>query len=352
MRVTLWRDDAVLARPVTASAQRHERRARLYLALEHDDVVGYGEVSPQPEALNGDPSLDEVIHELEYVSVPQLLDVLTRESAAPGWARFNRFAGSRSASHAAVALVEMALLDRELRATNATASSIWPVHYATPVQSTLSLLDPPGSWFVPPGVSRVRVKTAPGALGGEALERLAGLGVGIVLDYNCSGANVAEVVSQAERLSAVTALDAVEQPFAPGNLIEHAQLARALHVAVSIDEGVRSWGDIHQIVRYESATMICVKPARVGGLANARTFILRAREMGLRVYLGGFFESPYARAVHRALAEHCVSEPSDLGPVSVSGRAESDELDALEGGFAVTPSSHVLARSRVIGRWS
>ena len=349
--MTLWRDDAVLARPVTAARQRHERRARLYVAIEHDDCVGYGEISPQPERLHGDPSLDEVCDELEHVTVPQLLDVVAREQRAPAWARFNRFAGPRSSSNAAVLLVEMALLDRELRAAHSEIRTLWPALYETPVQSTLSLLDPLDSWFVPPDVGRVRVKTAPGALTEQALERLGALGVALLLDYNCSGASAQEVRSQAERVGAVATLDAVEQPFSVGNLVEHAALARNLGVPVSMDEGVRSFADIHQIVRYQAAAMICVKPARVGGLANARTIIVRAREFGLRVYIGGFFESPYARFVHRALAEHCVSEPSDVGPVAVAGRDESIELDVVRGGFTVAPAAGVLARSEVIGRW-
>ena len=57
--------------------------------------------------------------------------------------------------------------------------------------------------------------------------------------------------------------------------------------------------------------MICVKPARVGGLANARSIIARAPGAGLRVYLGGFFESPYARQVHRALAKGCAVDRTE-----------------------------------------
>lgn len=352
MRVTLWSNDATLAEPVTAARQRHEHRTRLFAAIEHDDVVGYGEVAPQPERLHGDPSLDEVCDEFEHVTVPQLFEVVARERRTPAWARFNRFAGPRSSSNVAVALVEMALLDRELRGEHADIASFWPTRYETPVQSTLSLLDPPDSWVVPAGVARVRVKTAPGALSEQALERLGTLGVAVLLDYNCSGADRMEVRSQVERVGAVAALDAVEQPFAVGNLVKHAELARDLGVAVSLDEGVRSFSDIQQIVRYQAAAMVCVKPARVGGLANARTIVLRARDLGLRVYLGGFFESPYARFVHRALAEHCVSEPSDVGPVAVRERGASGELDVVDGGFTVAPAVSVLARSEVIGQWT
>jgi len=84
-------------------------------------------------------------------------------------------------------------------------------------------------------------------------------------------------------------------------------------VLISLDEGVRSLRDLDQIVRYRAATIVCVKPARVGGYANARTMLERAKELGLRPYVGGFFESPFARSVNRALAWHTTDEPSDIG---------------------------------------
>ena len=89
--------------------------------------------------------------------------------------------------------------------------------------------------------------------------------------------------------------------------------------------------DVAQIVRYQAADLLCVKPARVGGLANARTIVARAREAGLRPYVGGFFESPYARHVHRALARSCVDEPSDLGPVDVVHEGVRGEVDGDRG---------------------
>jgi hypothetical protein len=91
-----------------------------------------------------------------------------------------------------------------------------------------------------------------------------------------------------------------------------------------------------------------VKPARVGGVANARTIILRAREAGLRPYLGGFFESPYARQVNRSLAQSCVDEPSDLGPVDVVTEGYASEVDVVDGAFGVSPSAEMLARGAVL----
>jgi L-alanine-DL-glutamate epimerase-like enolase superfamily enzyme len=121
-----------------------------------------------------------------------------------------------------------------------------------------------------------------------------------------------------------------------------------LDVALSIDEGLRSVRDVAQIVRYAAARMVCVKPARVGGLANARTIILAAADAGLRPYLGGFFESPYARHVHALLARNCVEEPSDIAPVAVVLGDHEREIDLCDEGFGVTPSPAMLDAADVL----
>jgi L-alanine-DL-glutamate epimerase-like enolase superfamily enzyme len=89
--------------------------------------------------------------------------------------------------------------------------------------------------------------------------------------------------------------------------------------------------------------MLCVKPARVGGLANARTIIERARSLGLKAYVGGFFESPYARHVHRALANCSTDEPSDIGVVALANA--DDEVQWTARSFGVEPAASMLERA-------
>ncbi|HUV57528.1 MAG TPA: enolase C-terminal domain-like protein [Acidimicrobiales bacterium] len=344
MKVRLWRHDTEMLDPVNAAGQRHDRRERLFFEVEFEGVRGYGEVDPQPHPLNGDPGVEDVLDELVGIVIPQLRQMTEREGAPPAWSRIGRMAGPRPASNTAVALVEMALLDRELRAAPRTIEELWPPIVDTPLQVTVSMIgDDP--WRIPATAARVRVKTQPGAPSPLALERLSALDVPVLLDLNCSAGMDDEVIELVRVVGRVAEVSAVEQPYAPGNLIDHARLADRLEVALSIDEGVRSLGDVIQIARYRAAELVCVKPARVGGLANARTIIARAREVGLRPYLGGFFESPYARTVHRALARQGVWEPSDLGVAPTRTADPDDEVDRAPGAFGVRPSAALLEQS-------
>ncbi len=365
--MTLWREDVQMAHPVLGAAQRHERRSRLLVRVEDEGVVGWGEVSPQPQAVNGDPGLDDVVTELEAFVIPQTMDIAGREGELPRWSRLHLLAGSRRASAPAVALIEMALLDREVRRGTVHLDDLWPSRFATPSQATVSALDEATEWRVDPAVARVRVKCGPRPLEPWALARAAALDQPILLDYNASADSDETVLAHAAALGRVATVDVVEQPFAPGNLVDPARLAArlgvALGVALGVDEGVRSVRDLELVVRYRAAQVVCVKPARVGGVANARTMILWAREHGLRAYLGGFFESSLARTVHRRLAESCVSEPSDLGHVVVRGALDGardartgigDDAQGggdLDGAMGVAPSPARLARARVLGSW-
>jgi hypothetical protein len=68
----------------------------------------------------------------------------------------------------------------------------------------------------------------------------------------------------------------------------------------------------------------------------------RADELGMKAYLGGFFESPFARHVHQLLANSCVNEPSDLADVAISENGPR-EVEAVAFSFGVEPSSAMLA---------
>lgn len=347
VKVTLWRQDVKIRLPVRAAHELHAERTRLFMAVERSGVVGYGEVAPQPQELNGDAALADVIDEVRIFVVPQLQQILESEGDLPSWTRVARFAGSRAASNPAVALLEMALLDRELRVERSSIDALWPACFETPVQQTVSLLDGTG-WSVDPDAVRARAKISSGPLNDIQYRQLEGLAVPVLLDYNCSARGDADVIEQIRRIRRVADVVGVEQPYAVGNVVDSARLAEQLDVPLSIDEGVRSVRDVGQIVRYHAAEIICVKPARVGGLANARTIIARAHEEGLRAYVGGFFESPYGRRVNRWLANNCVDEPSDLSTVDVVLEGYSREVVAVSEGFGVTPAPEMLDRCAVL----
>ena len=335
-----------LASPVTASAQVHAARTHLFLEVELDGVRGFGEIAPQPVTLNGDPGVEDVIVELEHFTLRQFAEAAQREGRAPSWSRITHFAGSRPASYPASALLEMALLDAQLRDQQSTIDDQWSARFDTPIQPTVSLLDD-NTWVVHDDVVQIRAKVSTAPVSEAKWRQLAELQLPVLLDFNCSARDRDDVVAVATRATSFVDVVAVEQPFAPGNVVEHARLAAVLDVPVSLDEGVRHRRDLDQIVRYQAARLVCVKPARVGGFAQARTMIERAQLLGLGVYVGGFFESSLARRANRALARHYLELPSDIGDVVLDAR---DVLLPDSWGCGFLPGSALESKEALVNR--
>jgi O-succinylbenzoate synthase len=335
MELRLGLSDTTLQSSVHAAGEIHSTRTHIYLSIEDQGIRGLGEVSPQSTSLNGDPSVAEVLSELIDFALPQFQEVCAHEGAIPSWTRIARFAGPRSSSFFAVALIEMAVLDFELRKQKLRASEIWPPIYSTPFISTVSILDEV-DWNLNEGSQRFRVKTSPGEISELQVERLRSLSKPVILDFNCSARNDDDVLSQVVALEGIVEIAAVEQPFAVGNVVDHARLSEQLDVAISLDEGVRSIRDLEQIARYSAAKLVCVKPSRVGGLANARTMIAKAQSLGIDAYIGGFFESEFARTVNRHLANACTDQPSDLGEVALGFGGGSQNFGSDDQSFGIT----------------
>ncbi len=344
MRIEIWSHRRELLAGVTAAHQKHQVRESLFVRTRVEDYEGWGEVSPQPAALNGDPGLAEVSS--------ALIDLCTRfihraraEEEAPEWHRVGAWSDGSATQRFAICALEMSLLDLHLRRNGESIDALWAPVFAPRYQATVSLMDP--VWPVVDGASRVRVKASPRSWSNECAQRLETLRDPVLLDLNGSGESVGGVRDLAERVSQHCDLVALEQPFGVGDFVTTSQLAREVSFPVSLDESVRTRGDISAAAKYSAASMVCIKPARVGGLSTARSLVRVAESNGLRAYIGGFFESPLGRAANRGLSSNTTDEPGDVGPVALAtgqGGWLSDHL-----GFGLRPSEAFFAEAQLVG---
>jgi O-succinylbenzoate synthase len=314
MQVDLWRSRSVLRETVTTSAQQHKVRESLFLRIRFSAFVGFGEVSPQPFELNGDPDIEQVIQELTTVTIPQLLAWVDVQGELPLWSRFAALQSPRRSSSFALALIEMALLDIHLQSSGGSLADVFPTLYPLKEQQVVSALDD-DVWTLRPDVARLRIKVGTDALRAETVEKIAAAGIPVILDYNACATSPEVVTHHVEQLPAEVTLAAVEQPFGVGNMVDHAALQNQYRIPVSLDEGIRSQQDVKYAALYKACSIICIKPARVGGLASARSLAHFARSHGIATYIGGFFESPLARTLNRTLATALTEQPSDVGDV-------------------------------------
>jgi O-succinylbenzoate synthase len=107
----------------------------------------------------------------------------------------------------------------------------------------------------------------------------------------------------------------LEQPFDPPGLEAHARLARRLSTPVCLDESLDSPATVERALALGACSVVCVKPARLGGLGAALRVIETCAASGVPLWMGGMFESGYARGVNTTLAARPgFSWPGDLSP--------------------------------------
>lgn len=107
----------------------------------------------------------------------------------------------------------------------------------------------------------------------------------------------------------------VEQPYAPGDLVDHVDLAARSSTLVALDESAASVDHLRAAVRLGFRGAINLKPARLGGLDETVRAHALVTEWGLEAWCGGMLELGVGRAAALAVAAMpgC-GLPCDLGP--------------------------------------
>lgn len=164
------------------------------------------------------------------------------------------------------------------------------------------------------GYRKIKVKIAPGrdVERLRALRRELGAEAPIAADANGSYRR-----GRMDRLESLDDLGllALEQPFAPGDLVGHAVLQERLRTPVALDESVTSFERAQDMVWMESGRALNLKPGRVGGFAPSLAIEGLCRRAGVPMWCGGMLETGLGRAYNAALASLPGLElPGDIYP--------------------------------------
>lgn len=132
----------------------------------------------------------------------------------------------------------------------------------------------------------------------------------------------------------------LEQPLPADDLRATASLAERLTTPVALDESAPSPGLLDAALALGAGSVVNVKPARVGGLAQAGACATTAIGWNARCFVGGMLETGVGRAAALAVAaSSAFSLPTDLGPSSRYFDDDVTEPLELDGdGLLVVPS--------------
>ncbi len=189
--------------------------------------------------------------------------------------------------------------------------------------------------YLAEGYRRIKVKIKPGRDVEEVRAvRQAYPEVGLQVD-----ANSAYTFEQA---AAIEALDdfgllMIEQPLEEDDILDHARLQARLRTRLCLDESILSCRHARQALDAGACRVINIKPARVGGLAEARAIHALCRARGVSVWCGGMLETGIGRAANLALA----SLPGFDLPGDISASTRYYDRDIAEPAFELNPDSTI-----------
>src|SRR5664280_3152227 len=326
----LWWIELPFRVPVGTSVGVHRSRPLVLVQLHcrtHDGMVvdGWGECAALGDTTFDTEDVAGAWATLERLLLPALLARCRAEGRLPAVGAIAALGGVAPGRPLAAAAVEMAVADAHLRAAGRSFAdllgvgtrAVRPGAVVGTAPSTDELVATVASRAVE-GYVRVKVKIAPGS----ELDT-----VSTITDWAATAhppvprfqvdANGAYGPADIDRLATLDrfGLVCIEQPFARDDLPSHRRLAARMATPICLDEGVDSPDRIRRAVGTGACSVVCVKPARLGGIGQALEAIGWCSAHGIPWWIGGMFESGFARAVPTALAGlRGPSLPGDLAP--------------------------------------
>jgi o-succinylbenzoate synthase len=281
-----------------------------------DSVEGWGECAALARPDYSDEYAEGAWTLLKSHLLPTLVEAARSGGGRlPGPGEMRSLFGAVRGNRMAKACVEMALVDAGLRHSGRSLAEALEVSRdRVPAGAVIGLSDTgvgeglgrmlaEAEGLLAEGFERLKVKIAPGS-GAAALRSLRSGFPDAALQADANGSFRVDDPDHMKELESFDDLDllCVEQPLDPDDLLGHRLLARRLRTPVCLDESVTSFARAEEAIILEACDMICIKPARLGGILEAIATHDLCRKAGVPVWCGGMLETGLARAANAALA--------------------------------------------------
>ena len=107
----------------------------------------------------------------------------------------------------------------------------------------------------------------------------------------------------------------IEQPLPLEDINGHAMLRKEMKTPICLDESIESVESATNAIEREAVDVINIKPGRVGGLQNSIDIMEKAKENGVKIWIGGMLETGIGRSFNVSLASNSlVNMPGDTSP--------------------------------------
>ncbi len=266
-------------------------------------ITGWGECVASKAPLYSSEFLTAAAEVTQRWIAPVLFDVadLRAESVA---AHLGHLVGHPMAK----AAIEMAVLDAQLRASDLSFAAYLGVTRTTvPSGVSVGIQDSTAEMvetvrgYVEAGYARIKLKIKPGA----DLEPVAAvrkeIGDEMLLQVDANAAYTLVDAAHLRKLDDYGLL-LIEQPLGEADIRQHAELAKQMRTPMCLDESIVSPEAAADAIALGAASVINIKPGRVGGYLQARSIHDVCRANGIAVWCGGMLETGIGRSANAALA--------------------------------------------------
>ncbi len=323
--VELWIVELPFPRPVFTSRGAHRRRPLVLVQLigqvDGRTVEGWGECAALADVTYDDEDVSRSFSALDHELIPALVEQVSGDGRRlPGPATLEIPATLARRTPLAFAALEMAVADIHLRSDGRSLAAVLGVEGCTVALGAVvgthgtnhDLVDEVRR-LVADGFTRVKMKIGPG-WDVDPVEAVVEQVPGVRLQVDANGSyrdSDLEHLCELDRFG----LLCLEQPFDRSDLDLHRRLAERMKTPICLDESLDSPGTTASAIAMGACSVVCIKPSRLGGLGAALAVIEACTAKGVPLWMGGMYESGYARGVNTTLAAlEGFAWPGDLSP--------------------------------------
>ena len=323
----------------TSFGRTTERRIVLVRVVDEGDAEGWGECTAGEGPFYCEEWTESAWSTLKTYLAPMALGREV-ENAAEIFSLMKTVRGNRMAK----AALETACWDLEAkRARVPLWKHLGGVRQEIPCGVSIGIQDTPEELLekiereLAAGYQRIKIKIKPG-WDVNILERVRARFPEIQL---MGDANSAYQLKDAPLFRAMDEFNLmmIEQPLAYDDMLDHAELQRALRTAICLDESIRTPADAEHAIDLKACRIINVKLGRVGGHTEAQRVERICLERDIPVWCGGMLESGIGRAHNIAMAT--LAGFTLPGDVSASSRYWAEDI--IEPPVTVTSHGTIIA---------
>jgi o-succinylbenzoate synthase len=313
-----------LISPFETSGWRETEKSCIIVEMKSGDEIGFGECAVSPGPWYGPETITSAWHVMQDYFVPA---VLGKEYASP-----SEFVDSLSfvrGNNMAKASFDMALYDLFAKRDGVSLAKLLG-GTRTKVESGVSVgiqkdteqLTKVVGDYLQQGYRRIKIKIKPGK-DRDQVSTLRRHFPDLMLMADANGAYKPADVEALFKLDDYDLL-MIEQPFAWDDLVEHANLQKAIKTPICLDESIASSNDLKTALALRSCRILNLKPARVGGITVSKTIHDICETHNMPMWCGGLLETGIGRAHNVAVA----SMPGFVLPndISASNRYFSQDI--------------------------